>query len=83
VTRELEAYITFKYYLQNFLKGIPTMAQSIFKEVISHDYMAFLPLRYILDIVFFTHETLDWARCSKQDLVFLKIDFVKTYEKLS
>ncbi len=26
MTRELEACINFKYYLQNFLKGIPTMA---------------------------------------------------------
>jgi hypothetical protein len=81
VTRELDLLllnITYKI----FLKAFQLWLQSILKEVISLDYMAFLRLKYIIDIVFFTHERLDWARCSKQDLVFLKIDFVKTYEKL-
>jgi hypothetical protein len=35
----------------------------------------------ILNNVFLTHETIDWARHSKQDMILLKLDFVNAYNK--
>jgi len=36
----------------------------------------------ILNNVFLTHETTDWARHSKQDMILLKLDFVNAYNKV-
>jgi hypothetical protein len=52
-------------------------------EVIDANQTTFLPLRYILDNVLLTHETIDWAKKSKQDLIFLKLDFAQTNDKVS
>jgi hypothetical protein len=51
-------------------------------EVISHDQSAFLPMRFILDNIFLTYETIHFAKQSKQPLLFLKLDFSKTYDKV-
>ena len=53
------------------------------KDVISPEQTAFLPLRFILDNIVLTQETLHWARASKQPTVFLKLDFSKAYDKVS
>lgn len=37
-------------------------------------------MRYLLDNILLTHETLDWAKHSKQPLLFLKLDFCKAYD---
>jgi hypothetical protein len=50
-------------------------------EVISHDQSTFLPTRFILNNIFFTHETIQWAKKSKQSLI-LKLDFSKAYNKV-
>lgn len=42
----------------------------------------FYPLRYSLDNVFLTHKTIDEGKRSKQDLIFLKVDFAKVYDKV-
>jgi hypothetical protein len=52
-------------------------------EVISEDQSAFLPLRYILEIVLVTHETIQWACKSEQEMVLLKLDFRKAYDTVS
>ena len=45
--------------------------------------MTFLPLRYILDNIVLTQETLHWAKVSRQPLVFLQLEFAKAYDKVS
>ncbi len=42
-----------------------------------HDQTSYLPLKYILDNVLLAHETIDWAKRTKQLLVLLKFDFAK------
>jgi hypothetical protein len=49
-------------------------------ETISCEQSAFLPLRCILDNIMLTQETMAWAKYSKQDLLFLKLDFSKAYD---
>ena len=49
-------------------------------EVISPDQSAFLPLRFILDNLLITQETMAWAESSNQPLIFLKLDFSKAYD---
>jgi hypothetical protein len=51
-------------------------------EVINHDQSAFLPMRFILNNIFFTHEIIQWAKKSKQSLIFLKLDFSTAYNKV-
>ena len=52
-------------------------------EVISMDRSAFMPLYFILDNIMLKHETIDWTKCSKQPLLFLKLDFAKAYDKVN
>ena len=40
-------------------------------------------MRFILDNIVLTLETLHWVRTSKQPTVFLKLDFSKAYDKVS
>jgi hypothetical protein len=56
--------------------------QPILEEVICHDQSAFLPMRYILDNIVLTQETLNWAKVSKQP-VLLKLDFVKAFDRVA
>lgn len=66
-----------------FAKTLQLRFQPILKDVISPEQTAFLPLRFILDNIVLTQETLHWARTSKQPTVFLKLDFSKAYDKVS
>ncbi len=52
-------------------------------KIIDNDQIAFLPLRYILDNVLLTHQTIDWAKRFKQDMMFLKLKFAKVFDKVS
>ena len=52
-------------------------------EIISTDQSAFVPLHFILDNITLKHETIDWTKCSKQPLLFLKLDFAKVYDKVN
>ena len=49
-------------------------------DVISPDQSAFLSLRFILDNLLITQETMAWAESSSQPLIFLKLDFLKAYD---
>jgi hypothetical protein len=51
-------------------------------EIISPDQSAFLPLRFILNNIFLTHETIAYAKKTSQSLVFLKLDFSKAYDRV-
>jgi hypothetical protein len=39
-------------------------------------------MRFILNNIFLTHETIQWAKKSKQSLIFLNLDFSKAYIKV-
>jgi hypothetical protein len=39
-------------------------------------------MRFILDNIFLTYETIHYAKQSKQPLLFLKLDFSKAYDKV-
>jgi hypothetical protein len=65
-----------------FAKALQIRLQPILREVIDHDQSAFLPMRFILDNIFLTHETLHHAKSSSQPLVFLKLDFSKAYDRV-
>jgi hypothetical protein len=47
-----------------FAKVLQLRLQPVLMEIISPDQSAFLPLRFILDNVLLTHETLEWAEYS-------------------
>lgn len=65
-----------------FAKALQLRLQPILVEVISNDQSAFLPMRYILDNFFLTHETIEYAKSSSQPLLFFKLDFSKVYDKV-
>ncbi len=52
-------------------------------EVVDTDQTTFLPMKYILDNVLLTLKTIDQPRQSNQPLIFVKLDFVKAYDKVS
>jgi hypothetical protein len=49
-------------------------------EIISWEQSAFLPLRFILENILLTQETIAWAEHFGQDLLFLKLDFSEAYD---
>ena len=61
-------------------KALQVRVQSLLKNVISSKQSAFLPLRYILDNVLLQYETIEWIKDSDQDLIFLKLDFMKAFD---
>lgn len=56
--------------------------QLVLMEVISPDQSTFLSMRFILNTVFLTSETIHYAKQSRQPLPFLKLDFSKAYDKV-
>lgn len=66
-----------------YAKALQKRLQPILSEVISADQTAFLPLRFILNNVLLLDETVHWAKQSKQDIVLLKLDFMKAYDRIS
>ncbi len=83
--RELVPHLILERSLQELCQSIVTVKiyakalhchlQPLLMEVINSDHYAFLPLRYILDNVFLTRETIDKVRCFKQDSILLKLEF--------
>ena len=63
-----------------YAKALQLRLQPVLMEVISPDQSAFLPLRFILDNLLVTQETMAWAESSNQPLIFLKLDFSKAYD---
>jgi hypothetical protein len=66
-----------------FAKALQIRLQPMLRDVISPEQTAFLPLRFILDNIVLTQETIHWARTSRQPSIFLKLDFSKAYDKVS
>lgn len=60
-------------------KALQRCLQPLLSDVVSEDETTFLLLRYILDNVLVTHETIVWAKESQQDMILLKLDFIKAY----
>jgi hypothetical protein len=53
-------------------------------KVIDSNYIAFLPFRYIWNVnVLLAHETINWAKQTKQEMIFLKLDFAKAYNMVT
>jgi hypothetical protein len=63
-------------------KTLQLRLQPILMEIICPDQTAFLPLRFILDTIFLTHETLAVAKRTNQPFFFLKMDFSKAYDRV-
>lgn len=57
----------------------PVVLERVHMNVINLEQSAFLPLRFILDNLLLTHETMTWVEQSSQPLLFLKLDFSKAY----
>ena len=66
-----------------FAKALQLRLQSVLRDIISPEQTIFLPLRFILDNIVLTQETLHWAKTSKQPTMLLKFDFSKAYDKVS
>lgn len=66
-----------------FVKTLQRWLQPMLSDTISPKQTAFLPLRFILDNIILTQETLHWANTSRQPKAFLKLDFSKAYDKVS
>jgi hypothetical protein len=63
-------------------KALQLRLQPMLAEVIDPDKTAFIPMRNILDNVLLIHETIDYAKRSNQDLVFLKLDYRKAFDRV-
>ena len=63
-----------------YAKALQLRLQPVLMDVISPDQSAFLPLRFILDNLLITQETMAWVESSNQPLIFLKLDFSKAYD---
>lgn len=66
-----------------FAKTLQLRLQSMLRDIICPEQTTFLPLRFILDNIVLTQETLHWAKVFRQPTVFLKLDFSKAYDKVS
>ena len=66
-----------------FAKALQMRLQPMLRDVISPEQTIFLSLRFILDNIGLTQETLHWAKTSNQPSIFLKLDFSKAYDKVS
>jgi uncharacterized coiled-coil protein SlyX len=63
-------------------KAMQLRVQPVLMEIICPDQTAFLPMRFILDTIFLTHETLTVAKRTNQPLLLLKMDFSKAYDRV-
>lgn len=63
-----------------FAKALQARLQPVLMEIIDPDQSTFLPLRFILDNIMLSHETIEWAEHTKQPLIFLKLDFSKAFD---
>lgn len=64
-------------------KAMQIHLQPLLKDVISPEQSAFLPFHHILGNILLQYETVEWAKNSNQDLIFLKLDFTKAYDVVS
>jgi hypothetical protein len=72
--------MAYKIYVKALLQ---LLMQLILMKLIDGDQTTFLPLGYIVDNMLLAHETIDWARCTRQEIIYFKLDFAKAYDKVS
>lgn len=65
-----------------YAKALQIRLQEPLSKIISPDQCAYLRNRFILDNILLTHETLAWAKKSRQDTIFLKLDFSKAFDRV-
>lgn len=65
-----------------FYKTLHMCLQPLLVEVIDNHQTAFLPLRFIPSNSFLRHECIQWAKESRQDTIFLKLDFSKVHDRV-
>ena len=63
-------------------KALQRRLQTLLVDVFDSDQTVFLPLRIILDNILLTHESIQWAKESRQESILLKFDFSKTYDRV-
>lgn len=68
-----------RHHLQDFAKALQWRLQALLVEVNDSDHTAFLLLRFILIFFLLKHE---WAKESRQEPIFLKLDFNKAYGRI-
>ena len=66
-----------------FAKALQFRLQPVLKHIINPEQTAFLSLRFILNKIVLTQETLHWAKTSRQPTVIRKLYFSKAYDKIS
>ena len=65
-----------------FAKALQWRLQPLLVEVIDNYEIVFLPLRFILDNMLLTHESIQWAKWSRQDSIFCELDLSKAYDRV-
>lgn len=71
------------FFYKIVAKALQIRLQKLLKEVISPEQLAFLPSQHILSNILLQYKTIEWAKESSQDLIFLKLDFTKVYDMVS
>lgn len=64
-------------------KALHIRIQFSLPELIFSDQTTFVPNKSILDNVLVSHEVIEWAKISNQDLVLLKLGFKKAYDTVN
>jgi len=64
-------------------KALQRRLQPFLANVINNDQTTFLPIHYILDNVLVIHETISSAREFDQEMILLKLDFMKVYDTIN
>ena len=65
-----------------YAKALQIRLKEPLSEIINPDQSAYLRNRYILDNILLIHETLSWAKQSRQDSIFLKLYFSKAFDRV-
>lgn len=60
-----------------FVRALQRHLQPLLVEEIDSDQTVFLPFRFILDNILFTHEFIQWTRELRYNSIFLKLDSSK------
>lgn len=77
----LQPITLFTTIYKTFAKTLQLRLQMMLNDVISLEQMTFLPLRFILDNIVLTPETLHWAKPSRKFFVYLQLEFSKAYDR--
>ena len=80
---QLQAYYFVECLLQDHGQGsLSLKIRHLLPQIIHPEQTGFIKSRYILDNIIDVWEGMEWARHSKQQAIFLKIDFAKAYDRI-